>query len=73
MTTKKEFVEMWDNGIKEYKTVVLKNNTGWIESNFSVFENLEDGRVFVELYIVGIDSKRLISMIDIEMIEEVIE
>ena len=72
MTTKSEFVEMWDNGRKEYKTIVLKNKTGWIESNFSVFANLGDGRVFVELYIVGIDSTQLISMIDIEMIEEVI-
>ena len=71
MTTKKEFVEMWDKCKKEYKTVVLKDAYGSVESDFSVFQNLEDGRTFVELYISNEDSEQLISMIDIDKIERV--
>ena len=71
MTTKEEFVEMWDKSKKEYRTVVLKNKIGWVESNHYVFNDLEDGRIFVELYRIGVSVGILLSMIDIDKIEDV--
>ena len=72
MTTKSEFVDMWDNSKKEYKTVMLKNRTGWVESNHYIFFSSEDGQIFIELLIGGINCRGSSSMINIDMIEEVI-
>ena len=71
MTTKTEFVEMWDKSKNKFRFVVLKNRKGWIKVNEYDFESL--GKIIsVELYIVDTKSDRLVSMIDINEIDKVI-
>ena len=71
MTTKREFIEMWDKSKNKFRFVVLKNRKGWIKVNEYDFESL--GKIIsVELYIVDTKSDRLVSMIDINEIDKVI-
>ena len=72
MITQHEFIDQWNRSHNEYRQVILQNRMGWIESNRFVFYTSEDDRVFVELYRDHVDSGELVSMINIEMIEEVI-
>ena len=72
MTTQHEFIDQWNRSHNEYRLVILQNRMGWIESNRFMFYRSEDNRVFVELYRDHVDSGELVSMINIEMIEEVI-
>ena len=69
MTTRNEFVEMWNKTANKLKTVVLKNKKGWIRANKYDFESFDDQNITVELYS---NTNRIISMIDIKEIYKVL-